>query len=347
MLIFQLSLLFLSFIYLSIVMIIFLFKERVVNYDTTIYKRMLLVSFISFLVECSLYLLSLFYNNNSFISKIFLFDSKIFVCIVLLWFFLMMKYTIYLYLHHKDKNKTDISNKLNYVYYIVAIITIFLPVSFVVTENAGYTDGPATKFAFLAIVLCCIVMLVYLTKSKKFVKNKEFVPIIILLILMFISTFIQATHPWLLLFNHLISIVMIIMYFTIENPDLKMMNELEIAKKNAEKANEAKTEFLSNMSHEIRTPLNAIVGFSNSIIEDKSLEEAQNEAKDIIMASENLLEIVNGILDISKIEAGKMEIVNVNYNPLNLFNDVAKLIKPRIMEKPIEFKTNFILIVVG
>ena len=134
---------------------------------------------------------------------------------------------------------------------------------------------------------------------------------------------------------------MTIMYFTIENPDLKMMNELELAKKNAEKANEAKTEFLSNMSHEIRTPLNAIVGFSNSIMEDKSLEEAQNEAKDIIMASENLLEIVNGILDISKIEAGKMEIVNVNYNPLNLFNDVAKLIKPRIIEKPIEFKTNF------
>ena len=131
------------------------------------------------------------------------------------------------------------------------------------------------------------------------------------------------------------------MYFTIENPDVKLINELELAKSNAEKANQAKTDFLSSMSHEIRTPLNAIVGFSNAILEDEKITEAQEEAKDIVMASENLLEIVNGILDISKIEAGKMEVVEVDYNFKDMCENILKLIKPRIIEKPIELKSSF------
>ena len=99
--------------------------------------------------------------------------------------------------------------------------------------------------------------------------------------------------------------VTILMYFTIENPDLKMIEELNIARDQADKANNAKSEFLSNMSHEIRTPLNAIVGFSQALEEENLPDEAKDEVKDIIMASQSLLEIVNGILDISKIEANR------------------------------------------
>lgn len=132
------------------------------------------------------------------------------------------------------------------------------------------------------------------------------------------------------------------MYFTIENPDVKMIKELNIAKDQADKANRAKTEFLSNMSHEIRTPLNAIVGFSELMIDNENLPaETKEHAKDIVDASHNLLEIVNGILDISKIEANKMEIINKQYNPREVFNSLAKLVSPRIGEKPIEFKTVF------
>ena len=131
------------------------------------------------------------------------------------------------------------------------------------------------------------------------------------------------------------------MYFTIENPDVKMIAALNEAKLSAEKANRAKSEFLSNMSHEIRTPLNACVGFSDCILEDKTLEDAKNDAKDIKLASENLLEIVNGILDISKIEADKMEIVETEYNPVEVFDNVAKLVKPRIGDKPIELNVKF------
>ena len=127
------------------------------------------------------------------------------------------------------------------------------------------------------------------------------------------------------------------MYFTIENPDVKMIEELELAKNQADKANKAKTEFLSSMSHEIRTPLNAIVGFSECMIEYPNLnDEIKEYAKDIVNASNNLLEIVNGILDISKIEANKMEIIRKDYSPREMFTSLEKLILPRISDKPIE-----------
>ena len=94
------------------------------------------------------------------------------------------------------------------------------------------------------------------------------------------------------------------------------------------------------MSHEIRTPLNAIDGFSQLILEEKDLKVIKEEARDIMTASQNLLEIVNGILDISKIEANKLEIVNVEYEPNKIFDELVKLTKARIGEKPLEFRIN-------
>ena len=111
----------------------------------------------------------------------------------------------------------------------------------------------------------------------------------------------EMAHPEILMMTYIESFVTFLMFFTIENPDVKMIEELNSAKNQAEKANNAKTEFLSSMSHEIRTPLNAIVGFSDCILESETLSEAKDNAADIVNASETLLEIVNGILDISNI----------------------------------------------
>ena len=120
---------------------------------------------------------------------------------------------------------------------------------------------------------------------------------------------------------------------------MKMIEQLNIAKDSAEKANSAKTDFLSNMSHEIRTPLNAIVGFSQALKEENLPATAQEEVNDILMSANSLLEIVNGILDISKIEANKLEIVNVEYSSKKLMKDIISLITARIGDKPLEFKT--------
>lgn len=105
-------------------------------------------------------------------------------------------------------------------------------------------------------------------------------------------------------------------------------------------ADKNKSRFVSNMSHEIRTPINTIVGMNEVILRDCTDETIRNYAKDVKAASQYLLSIVNDILDYSKIEAGKMEIVPVEYNVRDMINSASSLVRPRIAEKPVEFEIN-------
>ena len=211
----------------------------------------------------------------------------------------------------------------------------------VIKSGSAYTvEGSSVLMAEILCGVYLLMTLLMVLFNLKKVDKRYFFVFVMLLLLIGVLVVVNI-NPYLIWVSIVVCFVNYIMYFTIDNPDVKMIAQLNAAKDAAEKANKAKTEFLSSMSHEIRTPLNAIVGFSNAILDDNTLEEAKDEAKDIIMASDNLLEIVNGILDISKIEAGKMEIINVDYNPVQVFNDVYKLVKPRIGDKPITLKCNF------
>lgn len=343
----QFVMLIMSLIYLSTILILFFVKKRVSNDDTKIYKNMLLANLLSIIAELLLYILGpLVLSKEPVITFMYLMISKIFVCFVTYWFSLIAKYT-FLICDKVKKNKygEELKKKklfliLNTISIIVAAIIILLPVELILLEDGGFTQGPATAVGFVIIFILCFFMLFNLIKVHKQIGRKEFVPIIVLLSLILISTFVQASFPQILLFNPVMVLTIIIMYFTIENPDVKLIRELNIAREQAEKANLAKTEFLSNMSHEIRTPLNAIVGFSECMITSNDLSEMKNFAKDIIDASDNLLEIVNGILDISKIEANKMEIIEKEYNPREVFQSLAKLVKPRIGNKKIQFNVN-------
>ena len=121
---------------------------------------------------------------------------------------------------------------------------------------------------------------------------------------------------------------------------MNAMKELEGAMKDAEYANKAKSTFLANMSHEIRTPLNAIVGFSELLLRMDTDEQVRKHAEDIKWSSHNLLAIINDILDISKIESGKIELVLGDYYTSNLLNDLKVIIAPQAEKKGLEFNFN-------
>lgn len=113
--------------------------------------------------------------------------------------------------------------------------------------------------------------------------------------------------------------------------------EAQEAREQAELANQGKTIFLSNMSHEIRTPINAVLGLDEMIIRESEEETIRDYAMDIKSSGKSLLALVNDVLDFSKIESGKLELVNTEYDVSSVINDLVNMISARAIGKGLSF----------
>ena len=326
-----------TFIFTLMIAIIYFAKKHIETIETKLYNYILVISIINMIIEftlCTNILLDVplfsFYN---------LLINKLFLVTLFTWFTLFTIYIICVSGTLKIKGK--VLWKIILYYLIMVMFLVLLPLDLVNENGMAYSTGIATYFLYGVCVIYSLIWLIIIFKGKKKL-GKKIIPFISFITCLAIMLVARALIPGLLLNSFSSAFATILMYFTIENPDIKMIEQLNIARDQAEKANAAKTDFLSNMSHEVRTPLNAIVGFSNLLLDDESVpDKAKDEVRDIIMASDNLLEIVNGILDISKIEANKLEIVNNEYSTKKVIDELVALSKGRLGDKPIEFKTNF------
>ncbi len=324
-----------------LLMILFFSKSRIDSKETKLYGFMLISSFFDIVLVLAELIITYYFLDdvNMYLVKGL---NKIDFIHYIMWPTLLSLYTIYV--TYLDEEKYNKAKKIFLTLDIIAILIEFmLPINIISTKEAMGVTGIGPAFVFLISSFYVIVNIIILIKNYKKIKNKKNLPFLFFLIFIIIAMLLRAYNPTLIVIPAIIVYINMIMYFTIENPDVKLIEEINIAKESAIKASNAKTEFLSNMSHEIRTPLNAIVGFSEALQSDERIPaEAKEDIKDIVMASDSLLEIVNGILDISKIEADKLEIINTTYSPKKVFDELVVLTRGRLgFEKQIEFKTSF------
>ena len=324
-----------------LLMILFFSKSRIDSKETKLYGFMLISSFFDVILVLAELIITYYFLDdvNVYLVKGL---NRIDFIHYIMWPTLLTLYTIYVtYLNEEKYNR---AKKIFMIIDVIAILIEFmLPINIISTKEAMGVTGIGPTFVFLISSFYVIVNIIILIKNYKKIKNKKNLPFLFFLIFIIIAMLLRTYNPTLIVIPAIIVYINMIMYFTIENPDVKLIEEINIAKESAIKASNAKTEFLSNMSHEIRTPLNAIVGFSEALQRDERIPvEAKEDIKDIVMASDSLLEIVNGILDISKIEADKLEIVNTTYSPKKVFDELVVLTRGRLgFEKQIEFKTSF------
>ena len=210
-------------------------------------------------------------------------------------------------------------------------------------NNFVYTSGSAVSFTYFMSFLCILTIIFCVIKNRKNLLSKKYIPVASFFLIGIVALIFQINNPKLFLISPMEMIVTIIMYFTIENPDVKMLTEVYRAKEISDNANEEKTMFLFNVTKEIKTVTNRINSHTDTI-----LEETSNKNINVAVVNDNAMEIksdiaqfntmTNELLDISSIDAANIKVYNTKYNIKLILKQIITTYKEKCNN--IEFRSN-------
>ena len=343
----NIGLLSLSLIFIGFLAILYFSKKNMDNVENKIFKLMI----IGLIIELVSSLLSrLLQYNTPIINPFIDFLSRIRLDVFLLFYFFVNLYKIVIIKERKPDFEEKFNKKKKKIYlffgiffFFLFLLSFILPTTYTISKYEGIYEQDLSPLEIMWMLIFMLEVFSYFIItiiSIGKIEKKKLIPFLV------IDFFFFALLVDRLLYGYILAtlertIVVFVMYHTIENPDMKLVNELTLAKNQAEKSNNAKSDFLSSMSHELRTPLNAIVGLSQMIESESSQEDVKGDAKDILVASQNLLELVDGILDINKLESNNLEVIETKYSPIEVFNDLSNMIKIRLGDKAIDLRCNY------
>ena len=329
----------------SILLVIIYFKKKIFkSKENKVYSLLVIISFIELILELILDYVGPLYQK---IPTISFFVARLYCAFIELWLTLLICYVIYVLININKKDKYFIIAKYLFITLgiIFATLNFMLPLNFMYDGNIAYTYGPSVNIIYISAGLYSIVGIISLLTNSKNIKDKRFYPILLFLILGGIGSLIQYKNPGLLLAVPIHSFITFLMYFTIENPDTKMLEEVHKAKVISDNANEEKTMFLYNITNEIR-------GITKDINyeADNILNETDNKKVDLNIVNESAREIkgstakfttmTNEILDISQVDASNIKIYNEKYSIKLILKELITKYKEICKKSGIEFRTS-------
>ena len=330
-----------ALVYIILLMFIYFSKRRYKSKENKIYSILIITSFIGVLLELGCRLTIPLLNE---IPKTTFLITKLYLVYLLTWVTLLSLYTFIIVKNPQSKFKY--TKILIIMTYIINIIIIFyLPINYYNDGELMYTYGLSVYWVYIVSFVYIIISIINILLSKTNLKDKKLIPIIAFIIIGTITTIIQLINPGMLLATSMETFVTVLMYFTIENPDMKMLEEVNKAKKISDNANQEKSMFLFNMTKEIRNISRNIDDHADNILSEVSKEETNIEnigdnAREIKYDISKFNTMTNDILDVSNIDASNIKIYNTKFNIKLIIKGLVSIYKEKCQEKGLEFRTD-------
>ena len=315
-----------SFFFISLLNIVYFKKERFNTLENKIYSYLILTSLIGTIIGVPCYY---FMKYKEIFGVFNIITSKAYLVYLVMWLMIFTMYILLITVKNIDKNK--LIKNIFIITIILLVGVIILPLYYYNENGIVFSYGPSTNLMYIISSLFILIVIGCMIKNIKFLKEKKFIPITAFLIVGTIIMIIQKLNPGLLLLTFGEAFITFLMYFTIENPDLKQMKELERNNEITEQSYIDKSNFIFEMTQEVREPLNYIKNTSKVLIDNNPTKDEYKEGLGYIYnASRQLDFVVNDVLNVSTLDVQKVKILNNRYNLDRLYEDLIKRVEPSI-----------------
>ena len=305
------------------------FKKHIKTVETKLYSLLVLSNSLGLFVELLCTYASYIYDKNVVLANFIL---KLYLTFITAWVYIFTIYIIYISVDNEkiDLKKSKIWSIL--IFAILNVIIFILPIKLVVENNftIRYTTGLSVYFTYFISSILIFIMLIYIIKNIKNLKTKKYLPLLAFLIVGSTSMAIQMINPGMLLVTYMETFITSLMYHTIENPDLKIIEELKKNRSLTSKSYIEKTNFLFRMSAEVRKPIENIKELNDYNIESNDIKEIKENSKEIDLNIRNANFTINNVLDVSSLDTKNINIVKNKYNIKKLLNEIYLREKKKI-----------------
>ena len=305
---------------LLLVCLIF-FKKHIKTVETKLYSFLVLSNFFGLIVELLCTYASYIHGTNLLLSNFIL---KLYLFFITLWVYLFTFYIIYISV---DNKKIDMKKMRNYgivIFLIISILIFILPINLVIKDDFAtrYTEGLSVYFTYGVSSILILVMLIFIVKNIKNLNSKRYLPLLAFLIVGSAAMTLQMFNPSMLLVTYMETFITSLMYHTIENPDLKVIEELKKNRSLTNKTYIEKSNFLFRMSAEVRKPIDNIKELNDSNLDSNDIKEIKENSLDIDLNLRNVNFTINNVLDVTGLDTKNINIVNNKYSIIKLLNEI-------------------------